>query len=194
MNVVKCINGHYYDSSRFAVCPFCQEREFVPKTQYKREDSEIVLREAQKSKKITAAVKIRIVTWICYTVGLSILPTIIYVLIDSLFGVGLSDLDKFISDFFVLTLVISSTTLKGIVDDKLWVKSQMLFLVIFTGTFFVLLLLSILYGAITYCFLSGVVLEYYVKIRFFILSVAGCILSFIFGLAMQVIGGMINEI
>ena len=96
MNVVKCINGHYYDSSRFAVCPFCQEREFVPKTQYKREDSEIVLREAQKSKKITAAVKIRIVTWICYTVGLSILPTIIYVLIDSLFGVGLSDLDKFI--------------------------------------------------------------------------------------------------
>ncbi len=94
----------------------------------------------------------------------------------------------------MLTLVISSTTLKGIVDDKLWVKSQMLFLVIFTGTFFVLLLLSVLYGAITYCFLSGVVLEYYVKIRFFILSVAGCILSFIFGLAMQVIGGMINEI
>lgn len=194
MKLVKCKNGHYFDADATPQCPFCgtaragEERSY-DKPAYKRRP-----RKPIKKISIIHDIAERIMCWFFYSVFFSVLPIGINTALNSIFEFGIDNTDQYISDLFVITLVISSTTLKDIIDNKLWAKKQTMFLIIFFATFFLILVSSILCGAVTYCFLSRSALLGNIKNKLLFLSTSVSTISILIGLLMQIIGGVVDGI
>lgn len=192
MNLLKCQKGHYYDGDAYSQCPYCKnspEQSSIP-LYTKSQDSQII---PSLNKNITPIIE-RIISWLFYSVFFSALPIGMYTFLNDLFEFGINNTDKYISVLFVVTLVISSTTLKDIIDNKFWKKRQTLFLIIFLTTFFMVLLSSTLYGAVTYCFLSNATISDVVKWKLLTLSIIISGFSVLIGLLMQILGGISNEL
>ncbi len=191
MQLTKCKNGHYFDIDRYPQCPFCGT-ESGKKTE--QDDGPVYRRGPRKKIGSVHGISERIMCWLFYSVFFSVLPIGINTALNSIFEFGVDNTDQYISDLFVITLVISSTTLKDIIDNKLWTKKQTMFLVIFFVTFFLILVSSILCGAVTYCFLSETILLGSIKNKLLFLSTSVSMISILIGLLMQIIGGVVDGV
>ncbi len=190
MQFTKCKNGHFYDADMFSRCPHC-----VNAGEGEGElDKGAVFKQKPREKVDNVHIIERIMCWLFYSVFFSLLPIGINTALNSIFEFGIDNTDQYISDLFVVTLVISSTTLKDIIDNKFWEKKQTVFLVIFFITFFLILISSILCGAVTYCFLSGASLLRNIKNKLLILSTLVSVVSIVISLLMQILGGVVDGI
>lgn len=191
MQLTKCKNGHFFDADVTPQCPFCGAAGIEDN---KQSDEPAYKKRQRKKIGSVHSISERIMCWLFYSVFFSALPIGINTALNSIFEFGVDNTDQYISDLFVITLVISSTTLKDIIDNKLWTKKQTMFLVIFFVTFFLILVSSILCGAVTYCFLSETILLGSIKNKLLFLSTSVSMISILIGLLMQIIGGVVDGV
>lgn len=97
-----------------------------------------------------------------------------------------------VPDLFVLVLVISSTTMKDILDDDFLMKNKIMFLIIFFITFTIVLISSVLYGAVIYNSLSSIELADSIERELHNFTMVCTIISVSVGVLVQVYGEVNN--
>lgn len=107
-----------------------------------------------KRKKIQIAE--RIIGWIFYTIFISVFPMITYIGFNELFELGVNQIKQYITDYCTITIIMSATTIRDIVDSRFWRKGQFYFMIVLEMTLMIITVVAILYGGVEYGFLSGV--------------------------------------
>lgn len=113
-----------------------------------KEKIEFLKESEEKKEKLSKRIFSKLIEWVLYTCVFSMLPLIVFALLNSFFKLESKDNSIYLSELLFFGITISVITIKDMVSLKMWKKEQNIFNIALFYSIFVLIISSILYGII----------------------------------------------